>query len=157
MFVLIHRCFPIILTSLLYSSVKAEEGDSYPVGSLPLGTLVHCVEMYPGEGGKIARAAGTCAQLVRKVGDRCFLKMPSKREINVANNCMATVGRVSNVDHNKEHIGSAGRARWFGVRPQSGLWHRKTGYNGRKIKPIKAAKVYTEPKPPSPVVYKYTF
>ncbi|KAL5014194.1 hypothetical protein ScPMuIL_008464 [Solemya velum] len=106
-------------------AVKAEEGDAHPLGALPLGTLVHNVELYPGAGGCVSRAAGTCAQLVRKIGDRCIVKMPSKREINLSQECMATVGRVSNVDHNKEQIGSPGRARWLGIRPRSGWWHRK--------------------------------
>lgn len=137
-------------------AVRAAEGDAHPVGSLPLGSIVHNVELYPGEGGVVARAAGTSAQLLRKVGDRCILRMPSKREINVSQECMVTVGRVSNIDHNKKIIGKAGRNRWFGVRPQSGRWQRKTGYNGRKIRPIKATRVYVKPPPGRPALYKFT-
>nr|KAG5711270.1 hypothetical protein BaRGS_005967 [Batillaria attramentaria] len=73
------------------------------------------IAIVAGAGGVIARAAGTSAQLVRKVGDRCVLRMPSKREINVSHECMATLGRVSNIDHNKKPIGKAGRNRWFGT------------------------------------------
>lgn len=137
-------------------AVRAAEGDAHPVGSLPLGSIVHNVELFPGAGGIIARAAGTSAQLVRKVGDRCILRMPSKREINVAQECMATLGRVSNINHNKEHIGKAGRNRWLGVRPQSGWWHRKTGYNGRKIRAIKPTKTYLKPHSAKPPMYKFT-
>eukprot|EP00916_Digyalum_oweni_P022054 GHVL01036601.1.p1 GENE.GHVL01036601.1~~GHVL01036601.1.p1 ORF type:complete len:293 (+),score=16.08 GHVL01036601.1:150-1028(+) len=138
-------------------AVRASEGDSHPVGSLPLGSVVHNVERYTGEGGTIARAAGTSAQLVRKIDDRCILRMPSKREINVSQECMVTLGRVSNVDHNKIPVGKAGRNRWFGIRPQSGWWHRKTGYNGRKIKPIKPTKVYLKPPSAKPAIHKFTF
>lgn len=117
---------------------------------------MHNVELFPNAGGVIARAAGTSAQLVRKIGDRCILRMPSRREINIAQECMVTLGRVSNIDHNKEHIGKAGRSRWFGIRPQSGWWHRKTGYNGRKIRPIKPTKTYMKPPAPKPAVYKFS-
>lgn len=138
-----------------FSSVRAAEGDAHPVGSLPLGTIVHNVEIFPGEGGKFARAAGTSAQLMRKVDERCILRLPSKREISVSQECMVTVGRVSNIDHNKKPIGKAGRSRWLGIRPQSGLWHRKTGYNGRKIKAAKPVKVYA--KKPSKKPLRHTF
>ncbi|GAB1609801.1 39S ribosomal protein L2, mitochondrial-like [Argonauta hians] len=137
-------------------TVRANEGDSYPLGALPIGSLVHNVEIYPDNYGKMARAAGTSAQLVRKVEDQCVIRLPSKREISVSKHCMATVGRVSNVDHNKEHIGSAQRSRWLGIRPQSGLWHRKTGYNGRKIRPIPPLKTYSKPKPPKPAIHKFS-
>ncbi|XP_014768002.1 39S ribosomal protein L2, mitochondrial isoform X1 [Octopus bimaculoides] len=138
-------------------AVKANEGDSYPLGALPIGTLVHNVEIYTDNYGKMARAAGTCAQLVRKVGNQCVVRLPSKREICVSKHCMATVGRVSNVEHNKEHIGSAQRSRWLGIRPQSGLWHRKTGYNGRKIRPVPPLKTYSKSKPAKPAMHVFSF
>lgn len=137
--------------------MRAYEGDSHPVGALPVGTLVHNLEIYEDDFGRIARAAGTSAQLVRKIGDKCILRMPSKREICISQNCMATVGRVSNIDHDKEHIGSPQRSRWLGIRPQSGWWHRKTGYNGRKIRPIPPMKTYSKPTPPKPDSHKYSF
>lgn len=137
--------------------VRAYEGDSHPVGALPVGTLVHNLEIYEDDFGRIARAAGTSAQLVRKIGDKCILRMPSKREICISQHCMATVGRVSNIDHDKEHIGSPQRSRWLGIRPQSGWWHRKTGYNGRKIRPIPPMKTYSKPPPPKPDSHKYSF
>ncbi|XP_050414152.1 39S ribosomal protein L2, mitochondrial [Patella vulgata] len=137
-------------------TVKAIEGDSYPLGSLPLGTLVHNIEIYPETGGRVARAAGTCGQLIKKIGDRCIIRMPSKREMNVSEECTATVGRVSNIDHNKQHIGSASRARWFGIRPDSGWKQKKTGYNGRKIKPVKPVVIHKASKAPASAIYKDT-
>ena len=138
----------------LSSTVRPVDGDVYPLGSLPLGTLVCCVEKYPGAGGEVARAAGVSSLIVRRVGDKVVvLRMPSKREIEVSAECTATVGRVSNVDHNKRVIGKAGRNRWLGIRPKSGRWHRKTGRSGRKIKPPKSAIVYTKP-PTAKVVEK---
>jgi len=117
-----------------------------------VGTLVNCVEKFPGAGGFIARAAGVTALLMRKQDETVTVRLPSKREIVVSSLCTATVGRVSNVDHNKRVIGKAGRNRWLGIRPHSGRWHRKTGRNGRKIRAIKPAAVYdkvvaSKPKP----------
>lgn len=131
--------------------VRPNEGDAHPLGSLPLGTLVNCVERFPGGGTYIARAAGVTALLLRKQDDMCVVRLPSKREIIVSSTCLATVGRVSNVDHNKRVIGKAGRNRWLGIKPRSGRWHRKTGYCGRKIKAIKPALVYMKPPPPKPI------
>ena len=133
------------LFHLLSVSVKAQEGDAHPLGALPVGSLVNCVEQYKGSGGQVARAAGTTAQVLRKVDGKVIVKMPSKREIIVSEECMATVGRVSNVDHNKRVIGKAGRNRWLGIRPASGWWQRKTGRFGRKIKPTPRAKDCMKP------------
>jgi len=135
---------------ILFTTVRPIEGDVHPLGSLPLGTLVCCVEKYPGVGGDVARAAGCSALIVRRQDDKVVLRMPSKREIEVSASCTATVGRVSNVDNNKRVIGKAGRNRWLGIRPRSGRWHRKTGRFGRKIKPPKPPIVYS--KPPSPKI-----
>jgi len=129
---------------LTKSAVRAKEGDSYPVGSLPVGSLVNCLEKFPGCGGYFARAAGVSAQLVRKSGDTCVLQLPSKREVQVSSKCSATLGRISNVDHNKRVIGSAGNKRRLGYAPRSGRWHRKTGRFGRKIKSPGAMKVYNK-------------
>ena len=122
--------------------MRAEDGNSYPVGSLPVGTLINNLELYPDGGALVARAAGTTAQIIRKSEDKCIIKLPSKRLISVELHCVATVGRVSNEDHDKRVIGKAGRNRWLGIRPKSGLWKRKTGRFGRKIKPAKPVKAY---------------
>lgn len=86
-----------------------------------------CVEKYAGEGSTIAVSAGSRAILVRKVGNRCIIQLPSKQEVSLKQECMATVGHVSNEEHSSQHIGSAQRLRWLGFRPRSGLWHRKDG------------------------------
>ena len=134
--------------------MRAEEGDAYPVGSLPLGTLVNCVEMFPDQGGFFARAAGVTALLVRKTEEFCYLRMPSKREIAVSPKCVATVGRVSNIDHNKRILGKAGARRWLGFRPNSGRWHRKTGRFGRKIRAPPATRVYDKIPAAKPTIHR---
>ncbi|CAB1338697.1 unnamed protein product [Coregonus sp. 'balchen'] len=124
------------------SPVSAKEGDSFPLGALPVGTLVNNLELYPGKGATYIRAAGTSGVLLRKVNGTAIVQLPSKQQIQVIETCMATVGRVSNIDHNKRIIGKAGRNRWLGIRPSSGLWKRKGGWAGRKIKPLPPMKSY---------------
>lgn len=128
-------------------AVKPEEGDSHKIGALPIGTLVNSVQRFPGDGSRVARAAGTAAVLIRKVDGRCIVKLPSKREMNISEDCMATVGRVGNVEHNKFKLGKAGRNRWRGIKPRSGWWNRKDGRFGRKIKGPKPIKIYDVPEP----------
>ncbi|XP_019404561.1 PREDICTED: 39S ribosomal protein L2, mitochondrial [Crocodylus porosus] len=123
-------------------AVSAKEGDAYPLGALPVGTLISCLESHPGKGAQYIRAAGTCGVLLRKVNGTAIVQLPSKRHMQVLETCIATVGRVSNVDHNKRVIGKAGRSRWLGRRPHTGLWHRKGGSAGRKIKPLPPMKCY---------------
>ncbi|XP_053314518.1 39S ribosomal protein L2, mitochondrial [Spea bombifrons] len=123
-------------------AVSAQEGDAHPLGALPVGTLINNLEVVPGKGAQYIRAAGTCGVLLRKVNGTAIVQLPSKRQIQVLEGCVATVGRVSNIDHNKRIIGKAGRNRWLGVRPSSGLWKRKGGWAGRKIKPLPALKSY---------------
>lgn len=122
-------------------AIRPKEADAHPLGALPVGTEVCCVEKYVGEGATIAVAAGSRAILVRKVGDRCILQLPSKHEMSLNQECMAVVGHVSNEEHSSQHIGSAQRLRWLGYRPRSGLWHRKDGRHGRKIRPLPPVKV----------------
>ena len=140
-----------MLTHVLLLAVRPEEGCSYPVGSLPIGTLVNTVERFPGDGGRMARSAGVTASILRKTADgMVIIRLPSKREVMVSEKCTATVGRVSNIYHNKRVIGKAGRNRWLGIRPKSGRWHRKDGRFGRKIKPPKPVVVYDMKKEPRP-------
>ncbi|CAH1176996.1 unnamed protein product [Phaedon cochleariae] len=115
--------------------VRPNEGDAYPLGALPIGTQVHCVEKYPGVGGMLIHAAGAYATIVRKApNDHVVVAMPSKREFSLPAVCMCTVGRLSNVEHSSTPIGSAQRNRELGNRPRSGLWKRKTGIHGRKLR-----------------------
>ncbi|CAM9901391.1 unnamed protein product [Bubo scandiacus] len=123
-------------------AVSANEGDAHPLGALPVGTLICNLESHPGKGAQYIRAAGTCGVLLRKVNGTAIVQLPSKRHMQVLETCVATVGRVSNVDHNKRVIGKAGRNRWLGKRPHTGLWHRKGGWAGRKIKPLPPMKSY---------------
>ncbi|XP_022046938.2 39S ribosomal protein L2, mitochondrial [Acanthochromis polyacanthus] len=123
-------------------AVAANEGDAYPLGALPVGTLVNNLEVQPGKGAEYIRAAGTSGILLRKVNGTAIVQLPSKQQIQVLETCMVTVGRVSNIDHNKRIIGKAGRNRWLGIRPSSGLWQRKGGWAGRKIKLLPPMKSY---------------
>ncbi|GAB6033479.1 54S ribosomal protein L2 mitochondrial [Chamberlinius hualienensis] len=135
--------------------VRPNEGDCYRLGALPVGTAVNCVEFLPGVGGYYGRAAGTSCKLVRKSEGRAIIQLPSRQEVSVDEKCAGIVGRISNVDHNKQIIGSAKRNRWMGNRPRTGLWHRKDGYCGRKIRPLPPMKFITGSGRP-PVIPPYT-
>jgi large subunit ribosomal protein L2 len=92
-------------------------GNALPLESIPLGTLVHNVELSPGKGGQIVRSAGTSAQLLAKEGKYVTLRLPSGEMRMVHRKCMATVGQVGNVDSGNVKLGKAGRKRWLGCRP----------------------------------------
>jgi large subunit ribosomal protein L2 len=92
-------------------------GNALPLCNMPLGTDVHNIEMAPGSGGKIARAAGTVAQLVAREGDYATLRLPSGEVRLVRKECWATLGQVGNADANILRLGKAGRMRWLGKRP----------------------------------------
>jgi len=96
-----------------------EVGNALPLKNMPLGTVVHNIEMQPGKGGAIARSAGTYAQLANKEERYAVLKMPSGELRKVLITCIATVGTVSNSDHQLQSLGKAGRSRWKGVRPRT--------------------------------------
>lgn len=99
-------------------SVAPEVGNSLPMGKMPLGTIVHNIELHPGKGGQLARSAGTYAQVLAKEGKYVTLKMPSGEMRLVLATCKATVGTVSNADHMNVTKGKAGRSRWLGIRPR---------------------------------------
>ena len=92
-------------------------GNAIPLKNMPLGTVVHNVELRPGKGGQIARSAGSAVQVVAKDGKYVTLRLPSGETRLVARDSLATVGRVGNVDHGNVSIGKAGRNRWRGKRP----------------------------------------
>jgi large subunit ribosomal protein L2 len=92
-------------------------GNTLPLKGIPLGTEVHNIEMKPGKGGQIARAAGTFAQLVAKDTDYAQLRMPSGEIRKILLECSATIGKVGNLQHENVHLGKAGRRIWLGVRP----------------------------------------
>ena len=92
-------------------------GNALPLVNIPTGTFVHNVELYPGRGGQLARAAGNAAQLMAKEGGYALLRLPSSELRKVPETCMATIGTVGNVDHENVKIGKAGRTRHMGIRP----------------------------------------
>jgi len=94
-------------------------GNALPLKNIPLGTMLHNVELKPGKGGQIARSAGSSVQLVAKEGDYASVKMPSGEIRHIAIVCYATVGQVGNLDHENVSIGKAGRSRWLGRRPHN--------------------------------------
>jgi large subunit ribosomal protein L2 len=98
--------------------VAPEIGNALPLARIPLGTLVHNIELRPGQGGIMARSAGTYAQLLSRDGNYAILKLPSGESRMVLTTCKATVGTVGNTEHNLERSGKAGRSRWLGRRPR---------------------------------------
>jgi large subunit ribosomal protein L2 len=99
--------------------VAPEVGNALPLKNMPLGTVVHNIELQPGQGGIIARSAGASAQLNAKEEKYAVLKMPSGELRKVLVTCYATVGSVSNSDHALESVGKAGRNRWKGIKPRN--------------------------------------
>jgi len=93
-------------------------GCALPLERMPLGTMIHNIELYPGRGGQMVRAAGASAQLLAKEGDYVTVRLPSGEMRMVRKECLATIGQVGNVDHGNIKIGKAGRKRWLGRRPE---------------------------------------
>ena len=92
-------------------------GNALPLRNIPVGSVVHCVEMKPGKGAQIARSAGTSAQLVARDGQYATLRLRSGEMRKILTECRATLGEVSNSEHNLRSLGKAGASRWRGVRP----------------------------------------
>ena len=92
-------------------------GNALPLKNIPVGTFIHNVELYPGKGAQLVRAAGIMAQLMAKEGKYALVRLPSGEMRNVPVNCIATIGQVGNVDHENVNIGKAGRKRHMGWRP----------------------------------------
>ncbi len=105
--------------SKLMSGPEAEIvlGNALPLEKIPLGSTVHNIELKKGRGGQIARSAGSYGQVIAKDGDYVHVKMPSNDVHLIRKECLATMGQVSNSDHNLVHLGKAGRKRWLGIRP----------------------------------------
>ncbi len=97
--------------------VDIKPGNALPLRNIPVGTLVHNIELRPGGGGKLVRSAGGVAQLMAKEGEFANLRMPSGEMRLVHIDCKATVGQVGNLDHENINLGKAGRKRWLGIRP----------------------------------------
>ncbi len=92
-------------------------GNALPLRNIPAGTIVHGVELRQGKGGQLVRSAGASAQVLAKEGDSAHIRLPSGETRKVNLECMATIGQVGNLDHEKISIGKAGRRRWLGIRP----------------------------------------
>jgi large subunit ribosomal protein L2 len=105
--------------SQIMSGAEAEVrvGNALPLRNIPLGTLIHNIELQPGRGGQLVRSAGVAAQLLAKEGEYAQVRLPSGEVRRVAMNCMATVGQVGNTEHTNISLGKAGRKRWMGWRP----------------------------------------
>lgn len=101
------------------SDAKPQVGNTLYLKNIPYGTVIHNIELNPGQGAKMARSAGSYAQLLSREGKFAILKMPSGEVRMVLQNCKATIGMVSNIDHSIEVSGKAGRRRWQGHRPRT--------------------------------------
>jgi large subunit ribosomal protein L2 len=99
-------------------SVAPEVGNTLPLGNMPLGSIIHNVELHPGKGGNMCRSAGSSAQLLAKDGKYVAIKLPSGEQRMILATCLATIGSVSNSDHANTIMGKAGRKRWAGRRPR---------------------------------------
>lgn len=96
---------------------QLRNGDALMIRDIPVGTLIHNIEMLPGKGGQLVRSAGTSAQLLAKEGSYAQVRMPSGEMRLINERCMATLGQVGNTDHANVKLGKAGRKRWMGIRP----------------------------------------
>ena len=92
-------------------------GNTLPISAIPVGTLIHNIELYPGKGGQLVRSAGGSAQLMAKEGKMAQVRLPSGEVRYVRMNCLATIGQIGNLDHENISIGKAGRKRHMGIRP----------------------------------------
>ena len=128
------------------SNAPFEIGNALPIGRLPLGTAVHNVELIPGRGGQIVRAAGTAAQIIAKDNNNVTLKLPSSEIRQIHSCCYATIGQIGNIDACNITIGKAGRNRWLGKKPhvrgvaKNPVDHPHGGGEGRspigKVRPV---------------------
>jgi large subunit ribosomal protein L2 len=109
----------LVVGSTIISGAEADikPGNALPLVNIPVGTVVHNIEMQPGKGGQLARSAGMSAQLMAKEGKHALLRLPSSELRKVPVGCMATIGQVGNTDHENISIGKAGRKRNMGIRP----------------------------------------
>jgi large subunit ribosomal protein L2 len=99
------------------TTADIKPGNTLPISAIPVGTVIHNIELYPGKGAQLVRSAGTAAQLMAKEGDLAQVRLPSGEYRYIRMNCMATIGQVGNVDHSNIAIGKAGRKRHMGIRP----------------------------------------
>jgi len=99
------------------SSSPVKAGNTLPIRNIPIGSVIHCIELKPGKGAQLARSAGSSAQLMAREGDYSQIRLRSGEIRKIHINCRATIGEVSNSEHNLQSIGKAGAVRWLGIRP----------------------------------------
>jgi large subunit ribosomal protein L2 len=116
-----HNLFPgdtVVASGSGKNTVDIRTGNALPLSEIPIGTMVHNIEMKPGKGGQIVRSAGTYAQLIKKDDNGyCMLRLPSGEHRLFSGLCKATIGIVSNLDNKNRSLGKAGRTRWMGIKP----------------------------------------
>ena len=100
------------------TSADIKPGNSLPISSIPVGTVIHCIELKPGKGAQMVRSAGNGAQLMAKEGKYAHVRLPSSEMRLVSVDCKATIGQVGNSEHENIKLGKAGRSRWLGRRPE---------------------------------------
>ena len=100
------------------TNADIKPGNSLPISSIPVGTVIHCIELKPGKGAQLVRSAGLGAQLMAKEGKYAHVRLPSSEMRLVSVNCKATIGQVGNSEHENIKLGKAGRTRWLGKRPE---------------------------------------
>ncbi len=104
-------------TVISSETADIKPGNALPISSIPVGTIIHNIELYPGKGAQLVRSAGVAAQLMAKEGNMAQVRLPSGEYRYIRMNCKATIGQVGNVDHSNIDIGKAGRKRHMGIRP----------------------------------------
>ncbi|SHH72211.1 large subunit ribosomal protein L2 [Sporobacter termitidis DSM 10068] len=104
-------------TVISSETADIKPGNALPIASIPVGTVIHNIELYPGKGAQLVRSAGTAAQLMAKEGELAQVRLPSGEFRYIRMNCIATIGQVGNLDHSNINLGKAGRKRHMGIRP----------------------------------------
>ena len=105
-------------TVMAGSNADIKPGNSLPISSIPVGTMIHCIELKPGKGAQMVRSAGNAAQLMAKEGKYAHVRLPSGEMRLVSVECMATIGQIGNTEHENIKLGKAGKSRWLGKRPE---------------------------------------
>ncbi|KAI0982920.1 hypothetical protein GJ496_003779 [Pomphorhynchus laevis] len=146
------------------ATIKPIEGDAWPIAALPVGTMICCIEPVPNYGARYCVNAGSYGIIQKHADNQCIIRLipiksTKQKEISVDHMCTAVVGRVGNIDHHKEQLGSANALRRSGYRPRSGWEQKKTGRFGRKLRRMKPPLVLTKDmfEDNSPKVIKYTW
>uniref|UniRef100_A0A0N4ZKV4 Ribosomal_L2_C domain-containing protein n=1 Tax=Parastrongyloides trichosuri TaxID=131310 RepID=A0A0N4ZKV4_PARTI len=149
-----------IITTSCYippNPIIGVEGCSYPLGALAVGSFINSVERFPtSDSEPFITAAGSCGQVMRHQGDYVIIKLPHKHEFALHKECMATVGKLSNNEFHSLQYGSAQMHRRFGYKMASGLFHKKDGYCGRKVRALPPVKTLEKPTEEPPKNYRFS-